>query len=199
MLKGQNISTEITSDEIRMQLSTILTAQTSVSLHATCRHTSTDLFFPLFKLHPNMYEMDDASGLVLDRSRSASPDAVRSVAHYLSTFLLAHIPHLTLTPRSDGTVVDESLEPKIAKMLQFVTRTAFIQSGELVFAADLIQRLGEVDMASGRPHVECIVSNNNLGTVLVVSLLLSNKIFRDVPIRGPTITHQANRLKPIKF
>ncbi|KAK2949799.1 hypothetical protein BLNAU_15281 [Blattamonas nauphoetae] len=167
-----------------MQLNTLVTNQASVTLSTSKQNTSIDIFLRLFELLPNTYEKDDATGLVVDHSRTASPKTVQTITQYLTSFILANVPEITLTPRRDGTIVDEPLEPKIEKMLQFIARTAFFQTGELVFAAYLIQRLVEVDVTSGRPHEKWIVSNSNIGTVLVVSLLLSNKINRDVPIRS---------------
>ncbi|KAK2953029.1 hypothetical protein BLNAU_12018 [Blattamonas nauphoetae] len=184
LLTYNNLSTEFTYEELRMQLNTIVAAQTSVALSTSKQGTSTYIFLRLFELPPNTYEMDEATGLVVDHSRTASPTTVRTVTQYLTSFLLANVPEITLSPQQDGSVVDEPLEPKIEKMLQFIARTAFFQTAELVYAAYLIQRLVEVDVASGRPQAEWIVSNNNIGTVLVVSLLLSNKINRDVPIRS---------------
>ncbi|KAK2959905.1 hypothetical protein BLNAU_5102 [Blattamonas nauphoetae] len=55
-----------------------------------------------------------------------------AVTQFLTSFILANVPEITLTPQRDGTVVDEMLEPKIGKMLQLMARTAYFQTGELV-------------------------------------------------------------------
>ncbi|KAK2946284.1 hypothetical protein BLNAU_18805 [Blattamonas nauphoetae] len=184
LLAYNDLSSKFTYEELRMQLNTIVATQTNIDLTTSKRDTSTDIFLRLFELPPNTYEMDEATGLVVDHSQAASQKIVRTITQYLTSFLLANVPQITLTPQPDGSVVDEAFEPKIEKMFEFIARTAYFQTAELVYAAYLIQRLVEVDVASGRPQGEWIVSNSNIGTVLVVSLLLSNKINRDVPIRS---------------
>ncbi|KAK2944794.1 hypothetical protein BLNAU_20267 [Blattamonas nauphoetae] len=177
-------STHLNPGELRLQLNTIIAAQRSTALEITRQFNPATILINMFQLPPHTFDIDSTTGLVFDHSKTTAAESIQTVTRHLSEYLLATVPAITMTPHLDGTVRDEPLAPKIEKMLQFVVRTAFFQTSELIFAAYLVQRLVEADMASGRPPEEWAVSNNNIGTVLVVSLLLSNKINRDIPIRS---------------
>ncbi|KAK2957542.1 hypothetical protein BLNAU_7441 [Blattamonas nauphoetae] len=120
------------------------------------------------------------SGLVVDDWRAASRKTVRTMTQYETSFPLTNVPEIALTPQDAESVVDERLEAEIEKMGEMMGQTGFFQTGQLVSAVDLIQRLVEVDVASGQPQGEWIMLNGNNENRLVVSLLVWIKNKRDV-------------------
>ncbi|KAK2950708.1 hypothetical protein BLNAU_14379 [Blattamonas nauphoetae] len=174
----------LTHGELRTQLKDILELSGISEAHPPTGEDVSALLSRFFKLSPNSLEVDNATDTVFDLNKTANRDALKLVSTHITKFLIDNVPDITLTPQQDGSLVSEPLYPKIEKMLEFVSRTAYFQVGELIYAGALIRRLVEVDMEEGRPVHEWIVSSCNIGTVLVVALMLSNKMNRDVPVRN---------------
>ncbi|KAK2944767.1 hypothetical protein BLNAU_20300 [Blattamonas nauphoetae] len=170
--------------ELRQQLSMVLSESFPLSPGHIFQKKDPSLLDGVIPFHSHTMEIDSRTNLVLDNSRSASIDEIRLIAAYLTDFLLNNVRDISLTPQDDGHKKFEALGPKIEKLFEFVARLAYFQTGELVFAGYLIVRMVEADLASGLDQADWIVSSSNIGTVLVVALMLSNKINRDIPSRS---------------
>ncbi|KAK2943979.1 hypothetical protein BLNAU_21125 [Blattamonas nauphoetae] len=90
------------------------------------------------------------------------------------------VPRALCPPRQPQLVC--ALLPNATALFHFAASVSNLTSGEICFSGDLIHRLVALEIQAQAEQRQCVVSEHNLGTMLVIALILSNKTNADRPL-----------------
>ncbi|KAK2943960.1 hypothetical protein BLNAU_21106 [Blattamonas nauphoetae] len=74
------------------------------------------------------------------------------------------------------------LLPNATALFHFAASVSKMTSAEICFSGVLIHRLVALEIQAQAEQRQCVVSEHNLGTMLVIALILSNKTNTDRPL-----------------
>ncbi|KAK2946803.1 hypothetical protein BLNAU_18261 [Blattamonas nauphoetae] len=143
------------------------------------------VFLSLIPENEHTIKIDPVTKLMLDSSRSVGSTSILTIASNLARFVEAFVEDALIVHQPDGKSLIEPIEPKIRQMFTFIGQHAYFQMAEYLLAAYYVCRLVQVHRSLTKSDpTSPVVSSHNIGTVLVVSLMLAGKVNQDRPLRN---------------
>jgi hypothetical protein len=140
-------------------------------------------------------DMEVISPVPKDYSTDVVSESCLELATNTICYLLSDsLPHLFLAPEdmpSHDSLVSPSfseagilMQQRIRHFYNFVRKAASITTAETLHTIFLLDRLIQIEAKSAALGGGTVIADTNIGTLLLVAVLLSTKMHRDIPFRN---------------
>lgn len=140
-------------------------------------------------------DMEAISPVPKDHSTEIVTESCIELTTNTICYLLSDsLPHLFVTPEdssSPDSLVSPSfseagllMQQRIRHFYNFTRKAASITTAEILHTIFLLDRLVQVEAKSASLGNGTVIADTNIGTLLLVAVLLSTKMHRDIPFRN---------------